>query len=87
MHKLAIVSVAALFSSLAFAGTTYEDLDTNKDGVISAEEAQANPDLAAKFKDLDKNQDSQLDAAEFAQFEMAPAPEQGAAQESTESAQ
>lgn len=83
MRKSAIISVIALFSSLAFAGTSYEDLDANKDGVISAEEAQANPELAAKFRDLDKNQDNQLDAAEFAQFEMAPVEEQG----STETAQ
>ncbi len=75
MRKLTIVSVIALFSGLTFAGTTYEDLDANKDGVISAEEAQADPELAGKFKDLDKNQDNQLDAAEFAQFEMTPAPE------------
>ncbi len=73
MRKLAIVSVIALFSSLTFAGIPYEELDADKDGVISAEEAQADPKLAGRFKDLDKNQDDRLDAAEFAQFKMTPA--------------
>ncbi len=80
MRKLAIVSVIALFSGLAFAGTTYQELDADKDGVISAEEAQADPELAGKFKELDKNQDNRLDAAEFARFEMTPAPEQPGAE-------
>jgi len=75
MRKLAIVSVIALSSGLTFAGSTYEALDADKDGVISAEEAQADPELAGKFKDLDKNQDNRLDAAEFARFEMTPASE------------
>jgi len=55
-----------------------EDLDTNKDGAISTEEAQAQAELAKDFKALDQNQDGKLDAAEFAQFETAQALEQQA---------
>ncbi len=57
--------------------TGLADLDTDKDGVISAEEAQANPDLAKSFESVDENKDGKIDAAEFAQFEaiQSPAPE------------
>ncbi len=53
------------------------DLDADKDGVISAEEAQANPELAKSFESVDENKDGKIDAAEFAQFEaiQSPAPE------------
>ncbi|HHJ40256.1 MAG: hypothetical protein AXA67_06855 [Methylothermaceae bacteria B42] len=57
--------------------TGLSDLDADKDGVISAEEAQANPDLAKSFESVDENKDGKIDAAEFAQFEaiQSPAPE------------
>ena len=47
----------------------FEKLDTNHDGKISQEEAQANPELAKQFASLDKNNNGELDQAEFAQFE------------------
>lgn len=43
-----------------------QQLDTNQDGMISQEEAQANPDLLAKWKELDTNGDGQLDKDELA---------------------
>lgn len=57
-------------------GSGMSALDTNQDGVISAEEAQANPDLAKSFESIDENKDGKIDAAEFAQFEaiQTPAP-------------
>jgi len=50
----------------------FEKLDTNHDGKISQEEAQADPELAKKFASLDKNNNGELDQAEFAQFEARP---------------
>ncbi len=76
MRKIMIAGLSAIFSGVLMAGSALGDLDADKDGVISAEEAQAKPELAKDFQALDKNQDGRLDAAEFAQFEMAPAAEQ-----------
>lgn len=45
-------------------------LDTNHDGVISQEEAKANPDLAARFSEIDANSDGRIESAEFARFEV-----------------
>ena len=39
-------------------------LDTNGDGVIDRSEAAANPRLAAKFDELDKNKDGKVTQAE-----------------------
>ena len=41
-------------------------LDTNGDGVIDRSEAAANPRLAAKFDELDKNKDGKLTPDEMA---------------------
>ncbi len=76
MRKIMIAGLSAIFSGVLMAGSALGDLDADKDGVISAEEAQAKPELAKDFQALDKNQDGRLDAAEFARFEMAPAAEQ-----------
>lgn len=45
-------------------------LDANQDGVISQTEAQANPELAKRFKELDRNANQALETAEFARFEV-----------------
>lgn len=73
MRRFVLLVSASLFSSILFAASALEDLDANKDGSISAEEAQAQADLAKDFNLLDRNQDGKLDAAEFAQFEAIPA--------------
>lgn len=44
-------------------------LDADKDGAISAIEAEANPDLMKTWSSIDANQDGQLDASEFSAFE------------------
>ena len=43
-------------------------LDINGDNVVSPPEAAANPDLAKRFEQFDKNQDQRLEEAEFALF-------------------
>ena len=65
---------------------TFEQLDKNGDGYISADEAKANPDLAKKFAKADKDSNGKLDISEFSAFEerLVPAddmqePEPGAA--------
>lgn len=47
----------------------FSELDANKDGKISQEEAKKNADLAEKFDSADSNQDKVIDEGEFARFE------------------
>lgn len=47
----------------------FSALDTNKDGKITREEAQAQTALNGEFERLDANADGQLEQSEFAQFE------------------
>jgi hypothetical protein len=44
---------------------TFDRMDTNKDGMISTAEAQADPALVILFVDADTNADGQLSPAEF----------------------
>ena len=44
---------------------TFESLDTNADGRISASEAQASPSLASKFTMLDKQNKGYITKEEF----------------------
>jgi len=48
---------------------TFEQLDVDGDGYISAQEAEARPDLAAAMQSSDTNQDGKLNSAEFSAFE------------------
>jgi hypothetical protein len=43
-------------------------LDKDRDGKVSMTEATANPDLAKKFAQLDRNHDGKLDAAELGKY-------------------
>jgi Ca2+-binding EF-hand superfamily protein len=49
--------------------SAFSELDVNKDGKISEEEAKKNPDLAGKFDSVDSNHDKAVDEGEFARFE------------------
>ncbi|MBA1147546.1 EF-hand domain-containing protein [Ectothiorhodospiraceae bacterium WFHF3C12] len=78
-HRMLLAAVLAAATTVAFAGsqegmkeqghTAYKALDANGDGMISPEEATANPNVAAQFDQLDANGDSRLDQGEFARFE------------------
>lgn len=85
--QIAIIAFAATFSMAAGADSLsnsnkagvgvqgqvqLKDLDTNSDGVISKQEAQANSQLSGKFDTLDKNRNGSLEQAEFARFESSP---------------
>jgi len=61
-------------SGLAWAGSgaaSFQDLDSNREGQITLDEAKKSPDLKAKFTQADANKDGKLDAAEFAALETA----------------
>lgn len=49
----------------------FKDMDTNKDGYISKDEAQSNKLLSQQIRKLDKNKDQQLDMNEFNAFDRA----------------
>lgn len=50
----------------------YNTLDSNDDGYVSQEEGAALEGLTETWEIIDVNQDGQLDAAEFAKFEIRP---------------
>ena len=47
-------------------------LDTNRDGLISREEAKSSSDLNSRFGELDKNRDGSLSADEISNASSAP---------------
>lgn len=72
--KLAIAAIVAAFSTVAVAGDEefeWSNLDTDKDGKLSAQESEAYPALIERFSEVDVNADGQVDEVEFAQFEEA----------------
>ena len=65
-------SVVILFGGLASAGdyaATFEQLDADGNGYISAEEAKARPGLADSLKASDTDGDGKLNSAEFSALE------------------
>lgn len=67
LTSLALVAGVAVLRAYAAdsADASFESLDKDKDGVITASEARANPAIAARFAAADKNQDGYLSRAEF----------------------
>ncbi len=76
MHIRVVTAVALLGAMLAppvFADANteaFKALDTNGDGVVSMQEAQANDNVADEFADGDANDDGVLDMEEFAKMEI-----------------
>ncbi len=50
-------------------GTSFSELDTNQDGVISRSEAAEQPKLVDSWDQADNDSDGKLDRAEFSAFE------------------
>lgn len=71
LKKLSLIAMLLLFSAASVAAeqTIYNELDANKDGAISQDEAAVLPVLKEQWKELDANADGKLDQAEFAKFE------------------
>lgn len=70
---IACVSAFAAGSAIAGEkqqGELFKMLDTNQDGYISAEEAQAHGDLTSQWNSVDQNSDGQIDQSEFSAFEI-----------------
>jgi hypothetical protein len=68
--KVLLAVLVCSVSSAVYAGSaTYKALDENKDGLISAEEAEAIPTLVEQWTDVDVNEDGKIDAVEFSRFE------------------
>ncbi len=73
-HLLTALALMAV-AGFAWAGSgkvSFQDLDANRDGVISPDEAKKAPEIAKKFSQADTNRDGKLDAAEFAALETMP---------------
>ena len=73
-HTLTALALM-MVSGLAWAGSgaaSFQDLDTNRDGQITLDEAKKSPELKSNFTQADANKDGKLDAAEFAALETAP---------------
>ena len=71
-----LIATAAFVASFAFAASTlagetdhFAQLDTDGNGMISTEEAAADPTLVESWTVVDVNQDGQLERAEFSALE------------------
>ena len=62
---------SSAFAAAALAGEAdhFTKLDTDGDGMVSSEEATADPILSKDWAEVDLNQDGQLERAEFSAFE------------------
>lgn len=49
----------------AQAAPIFEQLDSNRDGVVTKDEAKRSADVTARFKELDADRDGRISAAEF----------------------
>jgi Ca2+-binding EF-hand superfamily protein len=67
------VGSALLAAGTAFAGDTaheqtFNELDENKDGVLTQAEASADSELIAQFTVVDTNQDGMINLSEYDQI-------------------
>jgi Ca2+-binding EF-hand superfamily protein len=66
MKKTFMLAFCLISSHVAFADEElFMQLDTNKDGLISIEEAASDSTVTAKFTELDSDKDGFLSAEEF----------------------
>lgn len=68
----ATISAIALLAGAAYAGEypmTFEQLDVDGNGYLSAQETQARPGLADQMQASDTDGDGQLNITEFSAFE------------------
>jgi hypothetical protein len=68
--QLAIAGSLAILAGAAFAGDdtteqSFKDLDTNKDGVLTQDEAAMDDALIVQFVEIDTNRDGILSISEY----------------------
>jgi len=56
-------------SGVDFSESRFEQLDLDQDQTLSQTEAEADPDLAAIFSEVDEDGDNQLSAEEFTEYD------------------
>lgn len=76
-NRLFALLAALLFSTAAVAagtssGVTFDQLDTNKDGLLTAMEASENAGLSSMWTQADQDRNGAIDRAEFSAFETMP---------------
>ena len=71
LTALALMTVSGL-AWAAGGAASFQELDTNRDGQITLDEAKKSPDVKNRFTQADTNKDGKLDAAEFAALETMP---------------
>lgn len=71
-------TLAVLGATHAGPPVSFQELDRDADGFVSAEECRRLPELHARFSELDKDGNGLLDREEFARFwkRRAPPPEE-----------
>lgn len=65
---LAIAAIISVTASFCFAQSLPEDVDLDKDGCISKDEAKNVAGLQEQFQVLDVNRDGKIDKAELSLF-------------------
>lgn len=76
-NRLFAMLAALLFSTAAVAtgtssGIGFDQLDTNKDGLLTAMEASEDDGLSSMWTDADRDRNGTIDRAEFSAFEAMP---------------
>jgi len=73
LAKLAGFSTLLLFSAGSMAGdkamSSFEALDQNKDGQLTATEASQNQELSKQWTEIDQDESGSIDKVEFSAFE------------------
>lgn len=70
MKSLLALAAPAGLSAVAFSGEgtggmSFDQLDANRDGVLSRAEVEVDAAISASFEKLDTNADGQIDSTEF----------------------
>ncbi len=67
--SMVFTAIGVLFiAGAAEAEASFDQLDVDRDGMISAFEAEADPKLLEQFRQLDVNGDGRLSAEEYAAY-------------------
>ncbi|GEK11615.1 crotonobetainyl-CoA--carnitine CoA-transferase [Pseudoalteromonas sp. McH1-7] len=69
LRTVCATTIGVLVSTMALAATlSFQDVDKDKDGQISQQEASMSSSLLGQFEKLDADKNGQLSASEFSNF-------------------